>query len=491
MKTILFVVLLFLCVVGFAVRAGAVELSNVSRSQIGCTSLVSGEIASGASLQIRDWLLEKGAYLYSDGGRLNYSGRLCFDSPGGSFREGIEIARLLHLTATGVDDGHRCESACFLAFMAGTFDRMEDRPVIPDRVMHPTGSVGYHAPGLTLDRSSFSADEVAIAWRVALLSVAELVNLRQAQPNYSFRDELLEDMLRTPIEEMRNIETVGDATLFNIVVAPVLLPGNGHGQIEGLANPHSSAFSNACRALGRMSEDFDIEHGPESQALVINDNGGLSYSAVFDPGESGTICSIEYRSPEQIARAEENDEDPVFFRSWMIGSIQANDWWIPPNDFEVAAFMHYPPQTRITDLLWTQDHHLLNAAIIQRALDTIARGIGATTSCWLTFPNARITNVTEYVNLRRQPDFSAPVVRQVPLGERVRAQRADNITVIGQERDRQSCINACQAFGRNAEDRAARERAQQCIQDNMIWNEVTDARNNRGWVSRRYLEEVQ
>ena len=112
-------------------------------------------------------------------------------------------------------------------------------------------------------------------------------------------------------------------------------------------------------------------------------------------------------------------------------------------------------------------------------------------SCWLTSPSARIINVDEYVNLRRQPDFSAPVVRQVPLGEQVRATRADNITVIGQERDRQSCINACQAFGANFEDGNARDRVQQCIGDNMLWYEITDARGNRGWVSRKFLEEVE
>jgi len=119
------------------------------------------------------------------------------------------------------------------------------------------------------------------------------------------------------------------------------------------------------------------------------------------------------------------------------------------------------------------------------------RNLYSVQRCWLTSSIARITNVNEYANLRRQPDFSAPVIRQVPLGEGVRPLRFDNITVIGQERDRQSCINACQAFARNAEDPAARDRAQQCIQDNMIWYEITDARGNRGWVSRRFLEVVQ
>jgi len=32
---------------------------------------------------------------------------------------------------------------------------------------------------------------------------------------------------------------------------------------------------------------------------------------------------------------------------------------------------------------------------------------------------------------------------------------------------------------------------QQCISDNMVWYEITDARGNRGWVSRRFLDEVE
>jgi hypothetical protein len=111
--------------------------------------------------------------------------------------------------------------------------------------------------------------------------------------------------------------------------------------------------------------------------------------------------------------------------------------------------------------------------------------------CWLASPNAHVTNVNEYVNLRLQPDFTARVIRQVLLGEQVRPLRFDDLSVIGQERDRQSCINACQAFGANSEDRTSRDRVQQCIDDNMLWYEITDARGNRGWVSRKFLEEVE
>jgi len=131
----------------------------------------------------------------------------------------------------------------------------------------------------------------------------------------------------------------------------------------------------------------------------------------------------------------------------------------------------------------------VNNLISGLSAEVMEKMVASVQPCWLTSPTARITNVNEYANLRRQPDFVAPVILQLPLGERVRPLRFDNLTVIGEERDRQSCINACQAFGRNTEDRTARDRAQQCINDNMLWYEITDARSNRGWVSRKFLEE--
>lgn len=111
--------------------------------------------------------------------------------------------------------------------------------------------------------------------------------------------------------------------------------------------------------------------------------------------------------------------------------------------------------------------------------------------CWLNAPIARITNVKEYVNLRRQPDFRAPVIREVPLGEQVCPTQVDNVLITGDQRGYDACVNACQAYSRSPNDRPAEDRVQKCIDDNMLWYEIIDARGNRGWASRRFLEEVQ
>jgi len=330
---------------------------------------------------------------------------------------------------------------------------------------------------------TYSGEQVAAAWTIALLSVAELVRLRYERPTYFFRDELMSEMLQVPFNEMQRINTVGDATFNNIVVYPVELP-----ELTALDR---DPFVNVCQALGLLSTDFDISGATDYTSLSVSLHPLDDTPRVIFDGWFQHKCILQYLSPDF--------ERSGFYADWDLGLMRAENradrYLVPisPNDFSIAAFMHYPQSTLIRDLPSSPSHALTNRTHHERLEGEInARG-GDTISCGLTYPTARIANVNvnEYTNLHRQPDFSAPVIRQVPLGERVRAQRADNITIIGEARARQSCIDACQAFNRNAEDRAARDQAQQCILYDMIWYEITDARGNRGWVLRRYLEETQ
>jgi hypothetical protein len=453
----------------------AVTVSEVTNSPIGCTTLVRGVFNPGSSDLIRRALLSRGAYEVSEGvasSEISYQGRLCFDSPGGSFLEGVAIARMLR-ARTGVDAEHVCESACFLAFMTGVHDRQEDRPIIPDRVMHPTATVGYHAPGLLLSAdASYTAAQVDMAWTTALLSIAEIVRLRHQNSTFFFRDELIDNMLRVPTSQMRHIITVRDAIFYNIVVYPIELPE--------LNTSNLSPFTNVCRALGLLSTDFDIVDGPEYTNLQLaDDRPWIFFTGAFDRGESDTDCLLTYY------RQSSNE----YWSVWDLGIMRADRWSFPPNDFSIAAFMHYPQSMRIRDLPRSPDHVRINRLRFERLLAAVNER-DTSVSCGLTSASVRVTNVNEYVNLRRQPDLSATIIRQIPLGWPVRLVR-NGITVMGPERDRQSCINACRAFAANRQDRTARERAQQCIQDNMIWYEITDAVGDRGWVSRRYLEETQ
>jgi hypothetical protein len=124
-------------------------------------------------------------------------------------------------------------------------------------------------------------------------------------------------------------------------------------------------------------------------------------------------------------------------------------------------------------------------------LETLTKEISAR-QCWPRGPMTRVANVTEFVNLRQQNDLSAPVVGQLSLGELVEVITPNTFytRVVG-GRNGDECINSCQNFEQNPDDVSARDRVQQCIDDNMLWFEIIDSRGNRGWVSRKFLEEAE
>ena len=226
----------FLCMIclsigsllSFSELALAANVERVQGSSIGCTVKLTGTIVDGDAEKVNSVLAE------TEGPE-----RVCFDSPGGSYLEGLEIAKV-NKAPTGVDEGNRCESACFLAFMSGLTDRTEDRPFLADRVMHPRAKVGFHAPSLNVDSGSFSSDELNKAYQIALQSIAELLKFREGQNSYArkgeafvFRDSLLEEMLRVPPQQMQYIQTIGQAFEYQIAVYPVVLPGSVPGSVIG------------------------------------------------------------------------------------------------------------------------------------------------------------------------------------------------------------------------------------------------------------------
>ena len=212
-RAILRVAFVFITLMAPLSAVSAATFEIVSGSAIGCSLKISGLIEQGDADRLKKFV----------GDEWQPEGRVCFDSPGGSFIEGIRLAEEMR-GGTGVDEGDRCESACFLAFMAGSFNRMEDRTPVTDRVMHPAARVGFHSPSLSIEDGQYTSAEISKAYALALRSIAELVRFREGRPTYVFRDMLLDEMLRVPPDTMRFIETVGDAVLFDITVDPVILP---------------------------------------------------------------------------------------------------------------------------------------------------------------------------------------------------------------------------------------------------------------------------
>jgi hypothetical protein len=501
-----------------------------------CDIRISGVINDGDSDRLKAILEGRGGALFSYvGGEDDEAvGRVCFNSPGGSLREGIRIGRVIRESGLGTAVGENavCESACALAFMAGSQYVRGSRQMMPDRHIHSSARLGFHAPAIVVPHGSFDSEDIQHAFNISLLTVSEVLNLYGVGSPHHFPYGWF---LETPHEEMRLVETVGEALLLGVNVIDLPFPSaasisviqraceshlsisrihelesrgeqgsefvwRGFRDVESL---RQSLFPFSQRSnpfelweLTRSSQERHrpmISRVPSSGVtesfeigLPMEDAGG------GERGQSFSSCELRFFINEQGQDNEQNSGILGYIEYLSNASLGENSYI----SRLLAGHLH-DPSTRLRDITTNGELGMSFRDWIGLLEEDVVQVVNSVVnskpsfSCWLTSPTARVHNVNEYVNLRRQPDFSARVIRQVPLGEQVRPLRFDNLSVIGQERDRQSCINACQAFGANSEDRSARDRVQQCIDDNMLWYEITDARGNRGWVSRKFLEEVE
>lgn len=151
---------------------------------------------------------------------------ICLDSPGGSFAEAVRIAELVkeRLIGTRIEAGARCESACALVFMAGSFHAHESG-TYRWRILDPLGRLGFHAPSLTIEGGNYNADTVKKAYGVALETVSstifQLIQSSDHEDGHAMKVSLLGEMLRTPSESMFYIETVDQAGRWDIEIGPL------------------------------------------------------------------------------------------------------------------------------------------------------------------------------------------------------------------------------------------------------------------------------
>lgn len=436
----------------------AATIKPYSDAVMGCTIQVSGTLIEGDAERFTQLA---GEPTYDER-------RVCLDSKGGSFLEGIRLARAIMNAGfgTAIAEGSICESACAVAFMAGRRRSIEESPGRA-RILHPKGLLGFHAPGIVFEDRSFSREEIDKAYRIATLAVSQIVEL-SASFEYDFPDSLLTAMLGTDPSEMLYIESVGDAARWRIDVAPAAY---------NLRDDLGSVLENMCvhnfNLIPSLDKEYLTTNRPSGEVLKLGsaveytvqvEDFGLHIETNICTGdECGFSCSGAFFKDSSATE---------FFQNYTVPFSR--------------PFMSYPSEMLIANV--PIDFSASRSEFYNRLKGSeTAEG----TQCLPDSAVAQITKVKEFVNLRSHANFNAPVVRQVPVKELVRVLNTDKLTVIGPEEFRRSCIIACRAFGNNHEDRAARDRAQQCIDDHLLWYEVADAQNNRGWVSRKFLEEVE
>lgn len=179
-------------------HAGTGSFSNEG---VSCGLEISGPIETGDAAKVAT-ILKRGVHT------------VCLDSDGGSYSEGLKIAKEIieRGIPTIIGDGARCYSSCAIIFLAGSLQHEAARE--PFRHLHVRGKLGFHAPYLTLPNSSYSKADAEQLFKAALLAIADLLKLDGRGDNLP--KGLLAEMLRKGPAELFNVDTIGQIREFKI-----------------------------------------------------------------------------------------------------------------------------------------------------------------------------------------------------------------------------------------------------------------------------------
>lgn len=251
-----------------------------------CTHLLKGEIAGGdaAKLAAADPPVRI----------------LCLDSPGGSMPEALKLAEFIRAMSIGTRVPARttCESACALAFMAGSILGDDSGGgTVTNRAIHPTARLGFHAPKLVVEEGVYSEAAVSAAYGLSLEVLSRIVDFFVRRPidrqddisPYLMAPSLLSVLMNTHPDQMSYVSTVDEAGRWNIGVWPIASPPDGIDLTHfyrdcanrvmwqaDLSALDSAAFFHDWRA----HPDFD---GFAELRVVVDETGGLDCRYALDP----------------------------------------------------------------------------------------------------------------------------------------------------------------------------------------------------------------
>jgi len=151
--------------------------------------------------------------------------RLCLNSPGGSYNEGLLISRLLmdESIGTAVEANAVCASACALIFMAGSASWKGQL----NRFLNVNGLVAFHAPYLDPSKmvgQTYSAADVAASAYLGLQAVNQLIKLGKDRVPHFFDTDLLSEMLDRGPDEVFAIDTVIKAIRYRVALYGAMAP---------------------------------------------------------------------------------------------------------------------------------------------------------------------------------------------------------------------------------------------------------------------------
>ena len=456
--------------------------------EMGCDILVSGLIEKGDAAKLEQAILSTDKKLAGEnfrgtlvGSRPLSNQRVCFDSPGGSFIEGLALGQVLLRARKGSALGAdmTCESACALAFLGGSQSTAGvEGADEPDRVLHPLGKLGFHAPALNIKDGNFSAEEVNKAYRVAIQSIAAIVKEKdnviveyipgtdqRTSLRYDIPNSLLLFMLSTSSEDISYVETIKDASRWDIIIEPVNI-GSAPEPIQSFANVCDNVSFFWMERMSSYYENPPFIDGYLGRTVSFNVSSSVNLKEwrmrskgirlTSDLGEYWFDCDVEIF-------------DTIDSASSPIGGangIGSRRYFYP--------FQLFAPDTPIKSLAtqkFSSAVYLKTRARLDQAILDLNKD--AEQICAIKGDKSKIIKVQNFTNLRRQAGLNGQVIAQVPLGATV------SVVNPGQFLRYDRCAAACNGTNQNA--------IKQCIDNNDVWIEV-QYNGRRGFLSRKFLE---
>jgi hypothetical protein len=406
--------------------------------EMGCYFMLEGIIAEGDAKE-----LEKIAYYENvekfediqDKYMLSESGwNICLNSAGGSYLESVKLAETISKAGLGtvVSVNDKCEGACAIAFLGGSYFNHEMERGRISRKIHATASLGFHAPSLNIrDGLSYTAETVSKAYNFALQAVLTLSDMRQS--GYEIPESLFRAIVATPPTEIHYVDTVGKALEYKIGIVG----------IDASAEEVNTAAYNICsNAVNPIAEWRD--GNPNIEFRFVGRNTLHAATGFLD--ELSSDCSISIGNKFEVSFGfGYNDVGGGSISLPLFSSLNSNK----------------KLRSAYNEKTISRDEFLLKASKLQ---DTAPK------SCAVERKNY-VTNVENFTNLREQPGLNGKIIDKVSYGtglfKRLTGYYTDDF-----------CHAACESTNQNA--------INSCIENNHVWIEFF-YNGNVGFLSRKFL----
>jgi hypothetical protein len=278
-------------------RIGADNIGSPSE----CNVRLSGPIAAGDVNRLLDMLR---ALAQKDGSAdFLWGYTVCLDSPGGSYSEGLELARIVieNRLPTMIEAQANCFSACALVFMAGNVDY--EGKHVPKRTLNVKGNLGFQAPFVDdnfIPDGSYSPSDFSKAFEEGIQSVGRLLKLGQ-QYNFSLIDiDVLTDMLEKGPTNSFRIDTVVKAIRSGIDLSSA----------DGF--PFARDRAALCNVCDNKFGVFDITEPPvDCTATSFKSIRGMNWFGLYD-GKGGSCVVRANKSTVQVYPNLSYDTSEVF-----------------------------------------------------------------------------------------------------------------------------------------------------------------------------------